>query len=103
MVAQIKFIKSGLTTLCILFLGSTNIWSETGVFQIGFFEGGGAPHHTLLRQEFRNAIERELPDEIVVEYAPYGFKSAFWNRDSCIKMAEQLVNESGLKPIGSRF
>lgn len=88
-----QFFKNSLMILYILIFCSATSWSGTKVFQIGFFEGGKAPHHTLLRQEYRNALKMKLPDDIKVRYAPYGFKSAKWNRDSSKTMALQLVNE----------
>jgi len=62
-------------------------------FRIGFFEGGVAPHHALLRAEFKAALRRAIPEDYEAIYVPSGFKSASWNRDSSKVKAAQLASE----------
>ena len=60
-------------------------------FTIGFFEGGDCPIHQTLRQQLTTQLQDVLPDGFEAHYAPDGFKSAGWNRDSSRAMARELV------------
>ncbi|MEW6411858.1 MAG: ABC transporter substrate binding protein [Candidatus Zixiibacteriota bacterium] len=62
-------------------------------FNLGYFEAGPNPEHSLLRTEFYNQLSQLLPDGYQYVRIPNGFRSAEWNRDDCKRMARELVRE----------
>ncbi|MFQ5452964.1 MAG: ABC transporter substrate binding protein [Candidatus Zixiibacteriota bacterium] len=79
-----------INTIGLLFF--LNIYAQTKKsFNIGYFEAGVYPVHSLLRNEFYNQLEQVLPEQYSVVSIPEGFRSALWNRDTCRVMAAQLA------------
>jgi outer membrane protein TolC/ABC-type uncharacterized transport system substrate-binding protein len=60
-------------------------------FNLGYFEAGPYPVHTLLRSEFYSQLEQLIADEFQFVKIPSGFRSASWKRDSCRIMAAELA------------
>ncbi|UCE24302.1 MAG: TolC family protein [Candidatus Zixiibacteriota bacterium] len=65
-------------------------------FNLGYFEGGPYPVHSLLRAEFYDQLEQLLPDGYKFVTIPQGFRSADWKRDTCRAMARDLVRETSV-------
>ncbi len=79
----------------LLFAGSTALAAQTDttkkVFRLGYFEGGYYKGHYELREEFLRQLTALMSDEYEVVFAPEGYRSAGWKRDSCRLMAEELT------------
>ncbi|UCD65095.1 MAG: TolC family protein [Candidatus Zixiibacteriota bacterium] len=60
-------------------------------FNLGYFEAGPYPVHSLLRAEFYKQLEQIIPDEYEFVTIPQGFRSANWKRDTCQIMAAELA------------
>jgi ABC-type uncharacterized transport system substrate-binding protein len=63
-------------------------------WQIGFFEGGAYPAHNDLRQQVYEQLPVLAPSGVTVVFAPHGFKSAGWIRDTSRQMAAELTADT---------
>jgi putative ABC transport system substrate-binding protein len=61
------------------------------LFRLGYFEGGNYPFHHELREEFIQQLQLILPEGYSFVFAPEGYRSAEWKRDTCRVMARQLA------------
>lgn len=58
---------------------------------LGYFEAGSYPVHSLLRSTFYDHLEQILPEGYHFTRIPQGFRSAEWKRDQCRTMAGELA------------
>ena len=65
-------------------------------FRIGFFEGGPYPAHAELRNQYREQLKAMVPDGYEIVFAPDGFKSGDWNRDSSRLAARDLASNKNI-------
>ncbi|MEW6051702.1 MAG: ABC transporter substrate binding protein [Candidatus Zixiibacteriota bacterium] len=68
-------------------------------FHIGYLEAGDYIGHNQFRTIFRDELDKLTPQGWELVFEPTGFRSAGWDRESCITMARELAAQSNLDII----
>lgn len=66
------------------------------VVRIGFFEAGDYYTHTIVRNQYRDALEHLIPSNLQILYLPNGYKSANWKKDQCAAMAAEFARDTSI-------
>ncbi len=66
------------------------------VVKVGFFEAGEYYNNTIVRNEYRDALEHLVPSSAEIIYVANGFKTAAWKKDQCKQMAEEYVRDTSI-------
>lgn len=95
------FFKQVRRSFLLVYIISLSVTNRVGASEpkhvnIGYFEAGPYPVHSVLRSEFYNQLDLLLPADLRYTTIAGGFRSAEWNRDSCRAMAVQLTQEKDL-------
>ena len=79
-------------TLLLALLPVNSFAKDTEKINVGYFEAGHYPVHSLLRDEYFKQLQQLLPENIEIVQIPEGYRSADWDRATSITMAKQLKN-----------
>ena len=66
------------------------------VVRVGFFEAGDYYTHSIVRNEYRDALEHLIPSNLQILYLQNGYKSANWKKDQCAAMAAEFARDSSI-------
>ena len=79
-------------TLALTVLGTPTRSAEARKIRMGYFEGGKYAYHDRLRDEFLKQLNAILPDSLEAVFAPEGYRTAAWDKDSCGLEAKELAD-----------
>lgn len=86
-----RIIKIAILAIAIIAANLAAQSNQPRRINIGYFEAGKYPVHSVVRDEYFTQLNAVLPDSIRVVSIPEGYRSAEWKRDNCREMAYQLT------------